>query len=150
MDSQKKSLLDVADIQKHMELDDFGFGRWIAIQITTASYGVVEAELVVRDDMSRPGGTVAGPVLMGIADAAMWGAAMTVNPVGNQSVTSDFTIHFLSRPAARILRCRAEVIKPGRKIMVMRADITCDDDPRVVCACQGAYAVAPVTLVPDK
>jgi acyl-coenzyme A thioesterase PaaI-like protein len=105
--------------------------------------------MAITDQMSRPGGTVAGPLLMGIADASMWGAAMTVHPDGHQSVTSDMTIHFLSRPLATVLKCHAEVVKPGRRVIVMRAEVWCDDDPRVVLACQGSYAIPPVPIITD-
>ncbi len=72
---------------------------------------------------------------------------MTAHEDGIQSVTSDLTMHFLSRPAGEMLKCVATVIKPGRRLLVLRADLRCDDDPRVVAACQSSYAMPPHPIV---
>lgn len=145
-----ESLVTAEQIAARLGRPDFGFAQWAGIRIANVSHGTCETEMTITDQMSRPGGTVAGPILMGIADASMWGAAMTIHPDGHQSVTTDLTTHFLSRPLAATLRCRAEVLKPGRRVLVMRADIWCDDDPRIVCSCQGAYAVPPAPIIRDE
>ena len=46
-----------------------------------------------------------------------------------------------------MLKCVATVIKPGRRLLVLRADLRCDDDPRVVAACQSSYAMPPHPIV---
>ena len=101
-----------------MSMDGFGFGQYMGIKITAIAPGVCRAEMAVRDEFLRPGGTIAGPILMGLADAAMWAAAMIAHEDGIQSVTSDLTMHFLSRPAGEVLKCVATVIKPGRRLLV--------------------------------
>jgi uncharacterized protein (TIGR00369 family) len=131
----------IEEVQAAMSMDGFGYGQSLGIRVTAIDHGEIRAEMQIRDEFLRPGGTVAGPILMGLADAAMWGAAMTSHPDGIQSVTSDMTVHFLSRPAGKLLKCVASVIKPGKRLIVLRADLTCDDDPRVVAACQSTYAV---------
>lgn len=139
----------VEDIQSQLQREDFGFGRWMGIRVTALETNAACCELSVRDDMKRPPGTVAGPILMGLADATMWAVAIAVNEQGNQSVTSDITTHFLKRPDAAKLHCRATAIKNGRTLIVIRAEITCDDDPTVVCICQGTYAVPPKKILAD-
>jgi uncharacterized protein (TIGR00369 family) len=137
----------VDQVQAAMSMDGFGYGRSLGIRITGVAFGEVRAEMAVREEFLRPGGTIAGPVLMGLADAAMWGAAMTAHPDGVQSVTSDLSMHFLSRPEGNVLKCVATVIKPGRRLLVLRADLSCDDDPRVVAACQSSYAMPPKAII---
>ena len=134
-------------VQAAMSMDGFGYGKSLGIRITGVEFGVVRAEMDIREEFLRPGGTIAGPVLMGLADAAMWGAGMTAHPDGIQAVTSDLTMHFLSRPAGRVLKCVATVIKPGKRLLALRADLLCDDDPRVVAACQSSYAMPPQPIV---
>lgn len=134
-------------VQAAMSMDGFGYGKSLGIRITDVAFGEVRAEMEIRDEFLRPGGTIAGPVLMGLADASMWGAAMTAHPEGIQAVTSDLSMHFLSRPAGAVLKCVATVIKPGRRLLVLRADLSCDGDPRVVAACQSSYAMPPRAIV---
>lgn len=128
-------------------MDGFGYGQSMGITVTAVDHGVVHSEMEIRDEFLRPGGTIAGPVLMGLVDASMWGAAMTVHAQGIQSVTADLTMHFLSRPAGQVLKCVATVIKPGKRLLVLRADLTCDDDPRVVSSCQSSYVVPPQPII---
>lgn len=149
MTDSTDSIATLAEIQSRMTMDGFGYGRALGIRLTEAWHGGVRAELTVREDQKRPGGSVAGPVIMGLADAAMWGATMTVHPDGVQSVTSDLTLHFLRRPDGEILRCVATVLKPGRRLIVLRAELTCDDDPAVVAACQSTYAMPGTPIVQD-
>ncbi len=61
------------EVQAAMSMDGFGFGQYMGIEITAIEPGVCRAEMAVRDEFLRPGGTIAGPILMGLADAAMWG-----------------------------------------------------------------------------
>jgi len=136
-----ESLVTVAQVQACMDMDGFGYAKTMAIRIAATWSGGCDAHMDIHDGLLRPGGTVAGPVLFGLADAAMWGAAMTVHADGVQSVTSDMTIHFLRRPQGTVLKCRATVIKPGRRLIVCRAELSCDDDPAIVGACQCTYAV---------
>ena len=147
--AQRSPVNTLAQIQSRMSMDGFGFGQMLGIRVTEIWYGGCLAEIDVRDMLLRPGGTVAGPILMGLADGAMWAAGMTVHEDGVQAVTADMSIHFLRRPDAKVLRCRAEVIKPGRRSMVLRADVMCDDDNTVVTACQGTYAVPSTRIVKD-
>ena len=59
----------------------------------TVSHRVGPAEL-------RPGGTVSGPVLMGVADVALYVAILGRIGIVPLAVTTDLTIHFLRKPSA--------------------------------------------------
>ena len=47
------------------------------IEVLEAAGGRAAARLPSRPDLLRPGGTVSGPALMGLADVAMWAAPTT-------------------------------------------------------------------------
>lgn len=66
----------------------------------------------------RPGGTVAGPVLFGLADLAMYAAVMSAVGEMPMAVTSDATIHFLRRPRAEPIVATARLLKEGRRLAV--------------------------------
>ena len=117
------------------------FGTWLGGRIAALGWGTAEFHLPIRDEFLRDGGTVAGPVLMGAADIALYAAVMTAYPDGRKSVTSDMTMHFLRRPAGALLRARAELVKTGRRLATGRIELSMDDDPRLVAHVAGSYAL---------
>jgi len=64
----------------------------------------------------RPGGTVSGPSLMRLADAAMYFAILgRLGPVYD-AVTSNLNISFLRRPGPVDVIARVNLLKLGRKL----------------------------------
>lgn len=76
----------------------------------------------------RPGGTVAGPLLFGLADLAMYAAVMSVLGKVPLAVTTDATIHFLRRPQAGVLVARARLLKEGKRLVVGEVEIAPEGD----------------------
>lgn len=67
----------------------------------------------------RPGGTVSGPTLMSLADAAAY--VMVLGRLGRAAlaVTSSLQIDFLRRPAVGELIADVDLVKMGRSLAVM-------------------------------
>jgi uncharacterized protein (TIGR00369 family) len=76
----------------------------------------------------RPGGTVAGPVMFGLADLAIYAAVMSAVGEVPLAVTTDATIHFLRRPRATSLIARARLLKEGKRLVVGEAEIEHEDE----------------------
>jgi len=95
----------------------------------------------------RPGATIAGPVLMGLADFAMYAALLTKIGLQPEAVTTNLNINFLRRPEAKDLIASARIIKLGRRLAVgdifMHVDGTTGDENCV------AHATATYALPPD-
>ena len=63
----------------------------------------------------RPGGTLSGPTLMALADAAAWMATLSrIGPVA-LAVTSSLSISFLTKPAPADLLAHASLLRLGRR-----------------------------------
>ena len=72
-----------------------------------------------NDRMLRPGGTVSGPTLMGLADFAMFVVLLSaIGPVG-LAVTTNLNINFLRKgqPGQDVLAA-ARLLKLGRRLAV--------------------------------
>ena len=54
--------------------------------------------LPYKSDFLRPGGTIGGPLLMALADLALYGAVMAALGPVVQAVTANLTINFLRLP----------------------------------------------------
>ncbi len=91
--------------------------------------------------MVRPGGTVSGPTLMSLADAAMY-AAILANLDGQEmAVTQNLNINFLSKPAPADLIGEAEIIRLGRRSAVLEVRIYSDGSAPMVAHVTGTYAI---------
>lgn len=93
-------------------------------------------------DELRPGGTVSGPVLMTVADVALYVAIL--GEVGNvaMAVTTNLNINFLRKPsadAAVIGVCK--LLKLGRTLAVGEVSLYSEGSDDVVAHAVGTYAL---------
>lgn len=86
------------------------------IEVVTAAGGTATCRLPWRTELLRPGGTVSGPALMGLADVAMWAALLGVTGGRDESLTTNLTINFLRRLAPGPVVAEARLLKRGRLI----------------------------------
>lgn len=90
----------------------------------------------------RPGGTVSGPTLMGIADAALYVAILGEIGLVELAVTSSLTINFLRKPAAdRHLRAECRLLRLGRSLAVGEVSVYSEGQPEPVAHVVGTYAI---------
>jgi uncharacterized protein (TIGR00369 family) len=115
------------------ELNEFLAGAFPSSPRVHRVVEVTEAgavlQLPIGPEHERPGGTVSGPTMMGLADSAAWLA--TLSRIGPEAlaVTSSLTINFLRKPSLdRDLVATVEVLKLGRRLSVSDVRITSGDD----------------------
>lgn len=95
-------------------------------------------------DELRPGGTVSGPVLMGVADVALYVAILGEIGIVPLTVTTSLTINFLRKPSAdaRIIgECR--LIKVGRTLAVGEVSLYSEGVAEPVAHVVGTYSIPP-------
>jgi uncharacterized protein (TIGR00369 family) len=80
--------------------------------------GRVKVFAPYRDGLLRPGGVIAGPALMSLADTAAY--ALVLAHVGDQlmAVTSQLNMSFLRGAAPGDIHAEAEMLRLGRRIAV--------------------------------
>ncbi|MGD8379490.1 MAG: PaaI family thioesterase, partial [Gammaproteobacteria bacterium] len=99
--------------------------------------------LKVQPEHQQAQGFVHAGVLASLADHAAGAAARTVTPGHAEVVSVEFKINMLRPAATGQLRCRAEVLRAGRRVIVVESElfgIFSGGDKRV--------AKATVTLTP--
>ena len=93
------------------------------------------------ESMIRPGGTVSGPTLMSLADAAMY-AAILANLDGQEmAVTQNLNINFLSKPGQADLIGDAEILRLGRRSAMLEVRLYSDGNDVMVAHVTGTYAI---------
>ncbi len=105
--------------------------------------GHVRIRLPYSDLIRRPGGTICGPALMGLADVTLYGVVMSLLGRTELAVTTDLTFHFLSKPEPVDTLAEGRILKLGRRLAVGEVSITSSGKSQPVCQAVGSYAIPP-------
>jgi uncharacterized protein (TIGR00369 family) len=97
--------------------------RLIGATMTQVQPGRVTIELPVRDELTQQHKFVHGGVVGMIADSAGGYAAFTLMPADASVLTVEYKINMLSPATGDRLVARGAVLKPGRTVSVVRADV---------------------------
>ena len=85
--------------------------------------GVIEISLPFRADLTQQHGYIHAGVVTAIADTACGYAAATLMPAGAEVLSVEFKVNLLRPAKGEVFLARAEVIKPGKTLTVVRADV---------------------------
>ncbi len=90
----------------------------------------------------RPGGTVSGPVLMMVADVALYVAILGEIGIVPLTVTTSLTINFLRKPSAdRAIIGACKLIKVGKSLAVGEVALYSEGLPDPVAHVVGTYSI---------
>ena len=108
----------------------------------TGEWGV-RIRLPVTGAHSRPGGTVAGPALMALADAAAWLAILAqIGPV-LLAVTTSLHIDFLRKPDLVDVVADGHLLKLGKQLAVVDVALRSIGHEELVAKSQVTYSIPP-------
>lgn len=111
------------------QLMDQLFPAWRAL-MTIVALGDEDIETCMprRPDLMRPGGTISGPALMGLADTTAYFLTLAhVGPVPG-AATANLDIHFLVRPGPSDVIAKGRLLRLGRRLCVCTVDLHSGDD----------------------
>lgn len=83
------------------------------VRILSAAGGTAEVELPANPALLRPGNTVSGPALVGLADVAMWAALLGASGGRDESLTQSLNVVFLRPAGPGPVLATARLIKAG-------------------------------------
>jgi uncharacterized protein (TIGR00369 family) len=95
----------------------------IGAQLTRVEPGAVEITLPYRLDLTQQHGYLHAGIVTTIADSACGYAAFTLMPPQSEVVSVEFKVNLLRPAKANSFVAVAEVLKPGRTLTVVRADV---------------------------
>jgi uncharacterized protein (TIGR00369 family) len=103
----------------------------------------VTIRLEVTSAHSRPGGTVAGPALMTMADAAAFLAVLAqIGPVV-LAVTTSLHIDFLRKPDLVDIVAEGRLLKLGKQLAVVDVGLRSEGRDELVAKAQVTYSIPP-------
>jgi uncharacterized protein (TIGR00369 family) len=109
-------------------------------ELTRVEPGVVEITLAYRSDLTQQHGYVHAGIITTIADSACGYAAYTLMPPNSDVLAVEFKVNLMRPAKGETFVARAEVIKSGRTLTVVRADVhalTGNDQRELVAIVQG-------------
>lgn len=116
------------------------------VTVEAVDDGFCTLRLPVQEHMVRPGGTLSGPAMMALADAAMWVCVMSAAGEIELAVTTNFSINFLRKPPMADVVADARILKLGQRLAVIDAGIYAADDSartNMLAHATGTYSIPP-------
>ena len=111
------------------------------VYLKTIEHGTAEMILPYNESSIRPGGTIAGPHMMMLADVCMYAVVLSMIGAVKLAVTTNFNINFLRKPRACDLIARGKIIKLGKRLAIIEVSIYSDED--IVAHATGTYSIPP-------
>ena len=98
--------------------------------------------LAIEDEHLRPGASVSGPTMMGLADVCLYVAILAQIGPEPMAVTTDFSCHFLRRARGdRDLIANAHIVKLGQRLAVGEVRLFPAGDEEPVATVTATYAL---------
>jgi uncharacterized protein (TIGR00369 family) len=118
-------------------VETFGF------RIERLEAGSVTARMPYHDGHLRPGGSIAGPSMMALADYAMYALVLGLIGRAEAAVTTSLNCNFLRRPGPADLIAEARILKLGQRLAVGEVTIYSEGSEHPVAHVTATYSIPP-------
>src|ERR1044071_9363479 len=95
----------------------------IGAELSRVEPGVVEITLPYRADLAQQHGYLHAGIVTTIADSACGYAAYSLMPPESEVLSVEFKVNLLRPAKGEVFLAAAEVVKSGRTLTVVRADV---------------------------
>jgi uncharacterized protein (TIGR00369 family) len=110
----------------------------LGFELVDLKFGEATLKLVMRDQLRQPYGLLHGGATASLIDTAMAFACITCLAEGEQSTTIDLTVHYLRPVREGEIFCTARVVRSGRRIMTVSAEVV-DETGKLVATSLSTY-----------
>jgi uncharacterized protein (TIGR00369 family) len=93
--------------------------------------------------MLRPGGTISGPTMMGLADFTMYVSLLSAIGWVPLAVTTQLNINFLRRPGPAELIAEGRLLKLGKRLAVGEVVMRSDGEAEPIAHATSTYSIPP-------
>lgn len=125
------------------------FMQTIGAKIIALEPGICEVSLDKHESLTQQHGFIHGGLVAAVADSAAGYAAYSLFPADSTVLTVDYDVKFLRPANGTKLRVRAEVIKPGRSLYVVKADAYVEDGETMHHCLTGLFTMMCLNGKPD-
>ncbi len=136
------SLISIDEIER-LTREKLPFAGGAGFTVEELGSGMAVVRTPYSNQFLRPGGTISGPVMMGLADFAMYIAVLTRVGIAELAVTMNLNINFLRRPQPGDLLAKARLIKLGKRLAVGEVELFVDGDEDMIAHVTSTYSLPP-------
>lgn len=102
------------------------WASWMGLAVEDVGAGQCRVRMPHKQQNLRPGGTVSGPAMMGLADYSLYVAVLSAIGRVELAVTSQLSINFLRKPRPGDIVADCRLIKLGRRLAYGEAFLYAD------------------------
>ena len=115
-------------------LHNLPFAKLIGMRLVDLEPDVAVISIEMRDDLRQPSGVLHGGVTATLIDTAMAFAVRTRLPIDEATATIDLTVHYLRPHITGTFTCTAKVVRAGKRIFTVSADVVNEDGKHIATA----------------
>ncbi|MEH6545588.1 MAG: PaaI family thioesterase [Sneathiella sp.] len=125
------------------------FMQSIGAKISALEPGICEVCMDKKDNLTQQHGFIHGGLVAAVADSAAGYAAYSLFPADSTVLTVDYNVKFLRPANGAKLRARAEVVKAGSSLYVVKADVYVGDGASASHCLTGLFTMMCLMGKPD-
>ena len=134
--------ISVEDFQALIE-EDLPLVELFGIRTVSIGDGMASMRMHFSPSLIRPGGTIAGPALMALADVTLYAVLLGLIGRVPLAVTTSLNINFLKKPGPSDVLCEGRILKLGRRLAVGECSLHSVEDDDPVAHVTGTYSIPP-------
>jgi len=128
---------------------DAQFLRSLGVELVAFGKGWCETKVNVTPALEQQHGFIHAGVLMTIADHTCGGAAGSTVPADKDVLTVENKMAFLRPASGAVLFCRAEVLRAGRNLIFVEAEVMTEGKGTRVLVAKASSTLAVIPLKPE-
>lgn len=106
----------------------------LGFELVDLQFGEATLKLAMRDELRQPYGFLHGGATASLIDTATAFACISCLEKGEQTMTIDLTIHYLRPHQDGEVFCTAKVVRNGKRIQTVSAEVVNDDGKLIATA----------------
>jgi uncharacterized protein (TIGR00369 family) len=108
--------------------------KLLGMELLDLKPGEAVLRLKMRDELRQPHGLLHGGATASLIDTAMAFAVITRLEAGETASTVDLTVHYLRPVIDETIFCTARVVRAGKRLLTVSADVVSDQDKLIATA----------------
>lgn len=106
----------------------------LGLELLEVSFGAARLRLKMRDQLRQPYGVLHGGATASLIDTATAFAVISCLPEAERATTVDLTVHYLRPVVEGEIVCTAKVVRAGRRILTVSAEVFNEEEKLVATA----------------
>lgn len=130
-------ITEITDEQKRRAADslrNLPFAKMIGMELLDMRPNEAVIKIDMRDELRQPAGLLHGGVTATLIDTAMAFAVITRLSDDERASTIDLTVHYLRPHTEGTFTCTAKVVRAGKRIFTVSADVVNEQDKLIATA----------------